>query len=75
MTWANTHKSALVTMLSKTLDLSQTIVEKMVNRRTYSMKALTNTSSIVQEQQAIADLLYTQGVIKTKVNVQSAFLT
>lgn len=75
MTWAQNHKSALVTMLSKTLGLSTTIVEKTVNRRTFSMQALTNTSSIVQEQQAIADLLYTEGVIKTKVTVKSAFLT
>lgn len=75
MTWAQNHKSALVTMLSKTLGLSKTIVEKTVNRRTFSMQALTNTSSIVQEQQAIADLLYTEGVIKTKVTVKSAFLT
>lgn len=75
MTWAQNHKSALVTMLSKTLGLSKTIVEKTVNRRTFSMQALTNTSSIVQEQQAIADLLYAEGAIKTKVTVKSAFLT
>lgn len=75
MTWAQSHKSALVTMLSKTLGLSKTIVEKTVNRRTFSMQALTNTSSIVQEQQAIADLLYAEGAIKTKVTVKSAFLT
>lgn len=70
MSWANTHKPQLITMLTKMLKLKRSIVTKMVNRREYSMGQV--TTSILQEQQTIADVFYAEGVISKKIDVTAA---
>lgn len=69
MKWANTHKSKLVTMMQKKLKLKKAIVQKMVNRRSYSMTKMTKEST--QELQEIADLFYQKGIISKKVTVKN----
>lgn len=70
MTWANTHKPQLITMLTKMLKLKRSIITKMVNRREYSMGAV--TTGILKEQQTIADVFYDQGVITKQIDVTDA---
>lgn len=72
MKWANTHKSRVSTMLSKTLHLSKTITNMVVKRRSFSFGAV--TSSIIKEQQTIADVFYKEGVIKAEIKVAKAML-
>ncbi|WP_412989899.1 aliphatic sulfonate ABC transporter substrate-binding protein [Pediococcus siamensis] len=67
MDWANTHKTKLVKILMKSLNLSKKVVTKMVNRRSYSMGAM--TTKIVKQQQAIADTFYKADLIKQEVKV------
>ncbi|BAP84929.1 nitrate ABC transporter substrate-binding protein [Paucilactobacillus hokkaidonensis JCM 18461] len=67
MQWAQNHHTKLVTMLSKSLKLSKSVVTKMVNRRTYAIHSM--STSIVKEQQKIADLFYEEGVITKKIKV------
>ncbi|WP_407894528.1 aliphatic sulfonate ABC transporter substrate-binding protein [Lacticaseibacillus sp. N501-2] len=70
MTWANTHKAQLTTMMMKMLKLKKSIVQKMVDRRTYSFGKFSD--SILAEQQSIADVFYQQGVVTKKVDVTDA---
>lgn len=72
MTWARTHHTQLINMLSKTLKLSKAIIKLDVERRTYSMTPVTD--AIVKEQQKIADVFYEQGLIKKKIQVKDALL-
>ncbi|APX71796.1 aliphatic sulfonate ABC transporter substrate-binding protein [Companilactobacillus allii] len=67
MTWANDNHSELITMMSKSLKVSKSVVKKMVERRTYGISAM--TSKYVKEQQQIADLFYSEGFIEKKVDV------
>ena len=67
MQWANTHKAKLVTMLQKSLGLKKAILEKMVARRYYAMGNM--TTSILKEQQSIADVFYQKGVISKQLDV------
>lgn len=68
MTWANNHKSQLVTMMAKELSLSKTIVKKMVDRRSYSLGSVTTTE--LKEEQSIADLFYDEGITKKQVTIK-----
>ncbi len=70
MDWANTHKTQLTTMLTKMLKLKKGITKKMVARRDYSMGKV--TTSILKEQQTIADVFYEQGLIAKKIDVTDA---
>lgn len=72
MKWADTHKSALTTMMAKELKLSKAIVARMVNRRGYGMTAV--SSSQTDEEQAIADLFYQEGVIKKQITISKYVL-
>lgn len=67
MQWAQTHHAKLITMLSKSLKLSKSVVKKMVERRSYSISKM--NSAITKEQQKIADLFYEEGVITKKIKV------
>ena len=75
MTWANTHHTQLIAMLSKTLNLSDEVIKKMVERRTYSMTLISANSSIVAEENAIADVFYQDGVITTKVDMKTTLVS
>lgn len=72
MEWANNNESQLVSMLADSLKLSDAIVTKMVERRSYSIEAI--TSDVLQEQQQIADLFYEHDLIDTKIDVTTAVL-
>lgn len=67
MQWANTHKSKLIKMMSKSLKLSSAVVKKMVMRRSYTFGSM--TKNITKEQQKIADAFYQAGILKTDVTV------
>lgn len=75
MNWANTHHTQLIAMLSKTLNLSDEVIKKMVERRTYSMTLISANSSIVAEENAIADVFYQDGVITTKVDMKTTLVS
>lgn len=67
MNWANTHKTKLITMMMKSLNLSKAVVTKMVDRRSYSMGSM--TTKIVKQQQKIADTFYSAGLLDKDVKV------
>ncbi|KRM86677.1 aliphatic sulfonate ABC transporter substrate-binding protein [Lacticaseibacillus thailandensis] len=68
MTWANNHKSKLITLMVKALKLKRSIVAKMVNRRSYAMGSV--TKSEIKEEQSIANLFYEQGVTKKQITIK-----
>ncbi|GEO66856.1 nitrate ABC transporter substrate-binding protein [Levilactobacillus spicheri] len=70
MQWADTHHQQLITMLSKSLKLSKSVVKKMVERRSYTMSAV--TTSEIKEEQKIADLFYQEGLIKHHVTIKKS---
>ncbi|WP_155286986.1 aliphatic sulfonate ABC transporter substrate-binding protein [Lacticaseibacillus zhaodongensis] len=72
MDWANTHKSKLVTLMSKKLKLSKAVVSRMVNRRIYKFSAMTTETT--NEEQAIADLLYQEGITKKHITMSDYVL-
>ncbi|MFD0896451.1 aliphatic sulfonate ABC transporter substrate-binding protein [Loigolactobacillus binensis] len=72
MQWATKHQNKLITMMSKSLHLSKTVIKKQVGRRTFSMGKVTN--SIVKEQQKIADVFYNAGLIDKKIKVKDALV-
>jgi sulfonate transport system substrate-binding protein len=67
MDWANTHKTKLIKMMAKDLKLSTKVVARQVNRRTFSFGKM--TTAYTEEEQAIADLLYQEGIIKNQVTM------
>lgn len=69
MTWADTHHQALAKMMEKSLKLPEKVVLKMITRRHYTMAAMTD--KITQEEQDIADLFYSEGIIKNKVTIKN----
>ncbi|KRN98894.1 aliphatic sulfonate ABC transporter substrate-binding protein [Companilactobacillus kimchiensis] len=70
MEWANNNHSELITMMSKSLKVSKSVVKKMVERRTYSISAMNST--YVKEEQKIADLFYEENLIENKVTVSDS---
>ncbi|XOV23042.1 aliphatic sulfonate ABC transporter substrate-binding protein [Lacticaseibacillus paracasei] len=71
MTWANNHHTQLIAMLSKTLKLSDAVIQKMVERRTYAMALVKADSSIVDEENQIANTFYQEGVVTEKVDMKT----
>jgi len=67
MQWANNNHSELITMMSKSLKVSKKVVKKMVDRRTYGISAMNSTYA--KEEQQIADLFYSEGLIENKVTI------
>ncbi|MFD1393496.1 aliphatic sulfonate ABC transporter substrate-binding protein [Lacticaseibacillus jixianensis] len=72
MAWARTHPKQVISMQSKMLKLSKKIMRLTVERRTFAMTPV--TTSIVKEQQQIADVFYEQGLIKKRIQVKDALL-
>jgi len=70
MQWANNNHSELITMMSKSLKVSKSVVKKMIERRTYSVSAM--NSSYAAEEQKIADLFYSESLIENQVTVNDS---
>jgi sulfonate transport system substrate-binding protein len=70
MTWANNNHSELITMMSKSLKVSKSVVKKMVERRTYGISTMNSTYA--KEEQKIADLFYEEGLIENKVTISDS---
>ncbi|MGO3873645.1 MAG: aliphatic sulfonate ABC transporter substrate-binding protein [Lacticaseibacillus paracasei] len=75
MTWANNHHTQLIAMLSKTLKLSDAVIQKMVERRTYAMALVKADSSIVDEENQIANTFYQEGVVTEKVDMKTILVS
>lgn len=75
MTWANNHHTQLIAMLSKTLKLSDAVIQKMVERRTYAMALVKADSSIVDEENQIANTFYQEGVVTEKVDMKTRLVS
>lgn len=75
MTWANNHHTQLIAMLSKTLKLSDAVIQKMVERRTYAMALVKADSSIVDEENQIANIFYQEGVVTEKVDMKTTLVS
>ncbi|WP_423493158.1 aliphatic sulfonate ABC transporter substrate-binding protein [Lacticaseibacillus paracasei] len=75
MTWANNHHTQLIAMLSKTLKLSDAVIQKMVERRTYAMTLVKADSSIVDEENQIANTFYQEGVVTEKVDMKTTLVS
>ncbi|MFT8883272.1 MAG: aliphatic sulfonate ABC transporter substrate-binding protein [Liquorilactobacillus hordei] len=67
MKWANKNHSKLIKKMSADLKLSKKVVSRTVNRRTFSMHAM--TKSVVKEEQEIANVFYDNNIITKKVNI------
>lgn len=75
MTWANNHHTQLIAMLSKTLKLSDAVIQKMVERRTYAMALVKADSSTVDEENQIANTFYQEGVVTEKVDMKTTLVS
>lgn len=75
MTWANNHHTQLIAMLSKTLKLSDAVIQKMVERRTYAMALVKADSSIVDEENQIANTFYQEDVVTEKVDMKTTLVS
>ncbi|QPB57930.1 aliphatic sulfonate ABC transporter substrate-binding protein [Lacticaseibacillus paracasei] len=75
MTWANNHHTQLIAMLSKTLKLSDAVIQKMVERRTYAMALVKADSSIVDEENQIANTFYQEGVVTERVDMKTTLVS
>ncbi|MEN2325984.1 aliphatic sulfonate ABC transporter substrate-binding protein [Lacticaseibacillus paracasei] len=75
MTWANNHHTQLIAMLSKTLKLSDAVIQKMVECRTYAMALVKADSSIVDEENQIANTFYQEGVVTEKVDMKTTLVS
>lgn len=75
MTWANNHHTQLIAMLSKILKLSDAVIQKMVERRTYAMALVKADSSIVDEENQIANTFYQEGVVTEKVDMKTTLVS
>lgn len=75
MTWANNHHTQLIAMLSKTLKLSDAVIQKMVERRTYAMALVKADSSIVDGENQIANTFYQEGVVTEKVDMKTTLVS
>ena len=75
MTWANNHHTQLIAMLSKTLKLSDAVIQKKVERRTYAMALVKADSSIVDEENQIANTFYQEGVVTEKVDMKTTLVS
>lgn len=75
MTWANNHHTQLIAMLSKTLKLSDAVIQKMVERRTYAMALVKADSSIVDEENQIANTFYQEGVVTEKMDMKTTLVS
>ncbi|MDR0899802.1 MAG: aliphatic sulfonate ABC transporter substrate-binding protein [Lactobacillaceae bacterium] len=73
MKWANNNHSTLIKTFVKELGLDEDVAELQVSRRTYGMASLSD-STIINEQQDIADVLYDNDMIDTKINVKDAII-
>ncbi|MGQ4574027.1 aliphatic sulfonate ABC transporter substrate-binding protein [Leuconostoc pseudomesenteroides] len=72
MKWANSNKTKVTQLLVKSLNMKKSVVEKMVKRRDFTITGI--NSSVVKEQQDIANLFYEQGLINKKILVSKAVL-
>lgn len=72
MKWANNNKSAVSKLLVKSLSMKQSVIKKMVNRKDFTITSI--SSSVVKEQQDIADLFYDQGLITKKIKISDAIV-
>lgn len=70
LNWVNENKTEVAKKLAKSLDIDQSVIEVMVNRRTYGMDELTD--EIMLEQQDIADTFLSGGFIENKIDVNDA---
>lgn len=73
MQWANDHHALLIKRFTKDFGLSKKIVTLQVSRRTYGIASLSD-SSIIREQQDMADLLYKNKMISKQIKVKKTFL-
>lgn len=63
MTWANKNQKKLTKILGKALGLKESVVKKMISRRSYDFGGVTQTA--IKESQSMTDTFYKAGVIKT----------
>ncbi len=73
MKWANKHPNKLVTLLSKKLHMKQAVVQKMVDRRDWTMSPL--SKSVIADEQKIADVFYANDLIKKQIKVSDDVIT
>lgn len=72
MQWAQTHKNTVAKMLSKSLNMSESVIKKQVTRRSFSMQKL--SKSMIAEQQKLGDFYYEEGLMDKKVDVSKNVL-
>lgn len=71
--WADSNRAEVAQILVKEQKLKPSVAEKVVSRRPYAGRRGL-TPELIKEQQKVADLFFTEGVIPKKINIQEALL-
>lgn len=71
--WAEKHPEETVKLIAPFQKLPQDVMELVVSRRTYGLRAI--SPELIQEQQRVADYFHKNGVIPKAVNIKEATLT
>ncbi|MEE3718533.1 aliphatic sulfonate ABC transporter substrate-binding protein [Tumidithrix elongata RA019] len=72
--WSETHRAEVAEILVKEQKLKPSVAERVVSRRTFAGRRGI-TPELIKEQQRVADLFFTEGVIPKKINIQDALLS
>lgn len=71
--WAESNPNEVVKILAPELKLDPSLLSVVVRRRTFRLRPI--NSSLIAEQQRIADLFYKEGVIPKKVAIKESVLS
>ncbi|MEH2313181.1 MAG: aliphatic sulfonate ABC transporter substrate-binding protein [Nostoc sp.] len=71
--WAEAHPQETANLIAPYQKLPPDIMQKVVSRRTYGLRAI--SPKLIKDQQRVADYFYKYGVIPKQVNIQEAVLT
>lgn len=71
--WAEAHPTEVARLLQPELKLDLAILEEVTHRRTFQLRPL--TPDLINEQQRIADVFASEGIIPRQIAIRDALLT
>ena len=75
MTWANNHHTQLIAMLSKTLKLSDAVIQKWLNAELMPWRSLKQIAALSMKKNQIANTFYQEGVVTEKVDMKTTLVS
>ena len=70
--WARGHRDEVARVLAAELRLEKTVVQRTIDRKVYGIAAMTD--DVIAEQQRIADLFYSLGLISKPIVVRETIM-